>query len=87
MTDITNPKLLYVKGFFFLLTGSLAAGVLLIRCPVVEVAILLIVSIWSFARFYYFVFYVIEHYIDKDYRFAGLGAFLAYLWSSRRRNR
>ena len=86
MTDITNTRLLYLKGFLFLLTGCLAAGILLIQYPDLQVAILLIVSVWCFARFYYFAFYVIEHYIDAQYRFAGLGAFIAYLWS-RRQNR
>jgi len=36
-------------------------------------------AVWGFARFYYFAFYVIEHYVDPTYRFAGLIAFAQYL--------
>jgi hypothetical protein len=43
-------------------------------------------SIWSFARAYYFAFYVIEHYVDGSYRFAGLGDFFVWSWK-RFRNR
>lgn len=84
MTDITNIRLIYLKGLLFLLSGILAAGILLVQYPDLQVAFLLLVSIWCFARCYYFAFYVIEHYVDAQYRFAGLGSFFAYLWSRRK---
>lgn len=34
---------------------------------------------WSAARLYYFMFYVIERYVDEDYRFSGLFDFARYL--------
>ena len=37
------------------------------------------VAVWCFARWYYFAFYVIEHYVDPGFKFAGLGAFARYL--------
>jgi hypothetical protein len=77
--DITNPKLLYLKGFLFLLLGLMASAILLIENPTLKTAALLGVAVWSFARAYYFVFYVIQHYIDPAYRFAGIGAFLKYM--------
>ena len=46
--------------------------------------LLLAVAIWSFCRFYYFAFYVIEHYVDPQFRFAGLISFAQYLWKHRR---
>jgi hypothetical protein len=79
MADITNPKLIYAKGFLFLLTGLLASALLLLEYPTLKAALLLAVAVWCFARFYYFAFYVIEHYVDPGYRFAGLGSFVAYL--------
>ena len=79
MADITNPKLIYAKGFLFLLCGLVASGLLLLEAPTLKVAFLLVVAIWSFARFYYFAFYVIQHYVDPSYRFAGLGSFFRYL--------
>jgi hypothetical protein len=47
--------------------------------------VLLVISIWCFCRFYYFAFYVIQHYVDPGYRFSGLWSFVAYLWSRRGR--
>ena len=79
MGDITNPKLIYTKGFLFLLTGFLASLALLLEHPTVKVGLLLALAVWSFARFYYFAFYVIEHYVDPGYRFAGLWSFARYL--------
>lgn len=78
MGDITNPRLIVFKGFLFLLAGVLAAGALLVEHPDLKVAFLLGIAVWSFARFYYFAFYVIEHYVDPGYRFAGLGSFVLY---------
>ncbi len=79
MGDIKNPRLIYFKGFLFLLTGAFAAGILLLEHFSWRDAFLLSVAVWSFARFYYFAFYVIEHYVDADFRFAGLGAFALYV--------
>jgi len=79
MADIRSPKLLYLKGALFLLLGVLAAGLLLAEHPDWKFATLLVLAIWSFARAYYFVFYVIEHYIDPGFKFAGLWDFARYL--------
>jgi hypothetical protein len=84
MGDITNPRLLYLKGGLFVVAGLLASGLLLLECPSLKVAVLLVVAIWCFARAYYFAFYVVEHYVDPGYRFAGLWSFLRYAWARRR---
>lgn len=84
MRDLSNPRLIYAKGILFLASGLLAAGALLLEHPTLKVAILLAVAIWCFARAYYFAFYVIQHYVDPGYRFAGLLDFLRYLLRSRR---
>ncbi|HEU4754162.1 MAG TPA: hypothetical protein VFU47_13715 [Armatimonadota bacterium] len=85
MGDITSPTLIYIKGFLFLLAGVLAGAALLLECPSLKVALLLGLAVWCFARFYYFAFYVIEHYVDPGYRFAGLGSFALYLLRHRGR--
>jgi hypothetical protein len=79
MGDLTNPKWIIAKGFLFLLAGVMAAAALLLEHPTLKVALLLGLAVWCFARFYYFAFYVIEHYVDPGYRFAGLGSFALYL--------
>jgi hypothetical protein len=81
--DIRSPALLYVKGALFLAVGVLASGLLLWEHPSARVAVLLSLSIWAFARAYYFAFYVVEHYVDPGYKFAGLGSFLRYLIARR----
>jgi hypothetical protein len=83
MGDLKNPKLIYAKGFLFLLMGFLAFGTLVLLHPDWRVAALAAVAIWSFSRFYYFAFYVIEHYVDPRFKFAGLGSFVVYLLRKR----
>lgn len=79
MADLTNPKLMYLKAWLFLFGGVLAAGLILFETRDLKLALLLAIAIWCFARFYYFTFYVIQHYIDPTYRFAGLYDFLRYI--------
>lgn len=85
MADIKNKKLLYAKGLLFLITGMAAAILMFIEQPTLKFTILLVVCIWSFCRAYYFAFYVIEHYADPSYKFAGLIDFVRYLAGDRKR--
>jgi len=52
---------------------------LILDNPTWKTFLLLLLAVWSFCRFYYFAFYVIEHYIDPNYRFSGLLSFLRHL--------
>ena len=76
MTDIKNPRLLYLKGALMLATGLLASAALLLEHPTFKTFVLLSVAVWGFCRAYYFAFYVIQHYIDPDFRYSGLIAFV-----------
>ena len=71
----------------FLLGGIIAFVILLIEHPSLKVAALLAISVWCFARLYYFAFYVIEHYIDKNYEFSGLWSITLYLYRRRKKER
>jgi hypothetical protein len=82
--DIRNPRLLYTKAALFLVAGVASSGLLLVEHPGFRTAALLVIAIWSFCRAYYFAFYVIQHYIDDGYRFAGLLSFVRY-WLGRKR--
>lgn len=82
--DIERPWLLYLKAGLFLILGATAVGLILVEQPQLRTALLLAVAIWGFCRAYYFAFYVLERYVDADFRFAGLLALLAYLWRKRR---
>ena len=85
MTDITNAKLIYAKGVLFFLGGVLSSALLIAEHPSLKVAVLLVVAVWCFARAYYFAFYVIEHYVDRSYRFSGLWSFVLYVFRRNRR--
>ncbi|MBB6431056.1 hypothetical protein [Algisphaera agarilytica] len=76
--DLQSKILILLKGWLFLLGGLLASAALLIEHFHWKTALLLGLAVWCFARFYYFAFYVIEHYVDPDYRFAGLWDFFKY---------
>ena len=79
MRNLTNPAWIKAKGALFLLLGILAAALILVQRPTLQVGILLAIAVWAFCRFYYFAFYVIEHYVDPTYRFTGLLSFAQYL--------
>ena len=70
--------MIWLKGALFCVLGLMAATVLMIRRWNAIDAVLCLVTVWAFCRAYYFAFYVIEHYVDADYRFAGLGSFVRY---------
>ena len=67
-----------------LFLGFAASALLLVESPTLKTAFLLAVAVWGFCRFYYFAFYVIEHYVDPGYKFAGLTSFVRYLLRRRR---
>jgi hypothetical protein len=84
MADLTNPRVIKAKGLLFLFLGLLASAILLLEVRSLRVALLFAIAVWSFCRFYYFAFYVIEHYVDPRYRFAGLWSFARYLMKARK---
>lgn len=76
MREITSPGWLYVKAALFLVAGALAAALLIARSPSLATALLVAVCVWSFARLYYFLFYVLERYVDASMRYSGLWAMI-----------
>lgn len=78
---LTNPRLLYLKAALFVVAGTAAGCLVVVRQPALMTVLLLVITVWAFCRAYYFVFYVIEHYIDPLYRFSGVVAFMRYLLS------
>jgi hypothetical protein len=83
MKDL-NARWIKIKGFLFLVIGITAAILIFLGEPDWKTAALLALVIWSFCRFYYFAFYVIEKYVDPQYKFSGLMSFVKYLLERRR---
>jgi hypothetical protein len=79
MKNLTDVRWIDLKGVLFLLLGLLSAAFLFFEHPTLSAGFLIVVAVWSFCRFYYFAFYVIEHYVDPSYRFSGLLSFALYL--------
>lgn len=83
---------MYVKAWLFLIAGIGAASGILVQTRSWRVAALLAIAVWAFCRLYYFLFYVIERYIEADqqskgreaYRFAGIGSAVRHVLLERR---
>ena len=87
MGDLKQPVFMYLKAVLFLLIVVASSAVILLRDPSWQVFVLLLFICWASARAYYFAFYVIEHYIDGDFKFSGLGALLQTLCRQKRAGR
>lgn len=88
MGNLKSVRLIYIKGLLFLLCGLMSFTLLVIQSPNWRTVMLLLLMTWSFCRCYYFAFYVIERYVDGNYRFTGLWDFAKYcLRGSRREQR
>lgn len=72
MTDIRDPRLLWIKAGLFLLLGGMASAILLMESGSVRIVLMLAIAIWAFCRAYYFAFYGIEKYVDPNFQYAGL---------------
>ena len=84
MGDVKSKKVIVVKGMFFLgiIVGS--AALLFLDRPSVQSAVLLVVLVWASARFYYYLFYVLEKYVDPSLQYSGLIALMIELARGRR---
>lgn len=85
MTDITSKKLIALKGILFLVIIIGSATLILIKQPTLTAALAVFVLIWASARFYYFLFYVLEKYVDPNLRYSGLFALLSKLLARKQR--
>jgi len=79
--DIKSPALLHAKGALFVLLGLCSAGLLFAQVPTLKTAVLIGLTIWSFCRFYYYLFYVLERYLGREKRFAGFFDAVKFLLS------
>ncbi|MFO0921817.1 MAG: hypothetical protein U0905_04925 [Pirellulales bacterium] len=84
MRELTSSKAIIAKGLMFLVLGCMTSCLLGWWAGAWTILLLHLISIWAFCRFYFFAFYVIEHYVDRSYRFDGLYAFAWYLWRRKR---
>ena len=81
MRDLKSSGWIIAKGFLFLLLGLLSGGLLFFERPTLKTLLLMAIVVWSFCRFYYFGFYVLERYVDPTYKFSGLISMVRYVLS------
>jgi hypothetical protein len=84
MRDLTSSKLIVTKGALFFGVAVASAALILLESPTIRNGILVAVLVWSSCRFYYFLFHVLEKYVDKNRRYAGLMALVGTIWRRRR---
>lgn len=77
--DLRSSQAIYAKGLMFVVVAVLSATLLIARLPRWDIALLLSICVWASCRAYYFAFYVIEKYVDSQFRFSGLLDFCKYL--------
>lgn len=84
MRDLKKPALIYLKGFLLAVIVLYSAFLLFSMCPTWQTVLLIVLISWASARTYYFIFYVIEKYVDSRYRFSGVLSFIQYLLSHKK---
>jgi hypothetical protein len=82
--DLKSPRLIKLKAALFLLVAISASALLLLRTPELGSALLLAVALWAACRAYYFAFYVLQYYVDPEFRYSGLGDMVRYLFRRRK---
>ncbi|HKB25701.1 MAG TPA: hypothetical protein VKG64_11685 [Methylomirabilota bacterium] len=83
MRDLSSRGLIVAKGLMFLVVAGVTATLLLLEAPSLRVAALMALLVWASCRFYYFLFYVLHHYVDPSLRYAGLLALLRQIGRAR----
>jgi len=84
MSDLRSTSLIVLKGILFLGIVAGSALVIFLGQPTWRVAALLVALAWASARFYYFLFYVLERYVDPSLKYAGVVALLKEIVARRR---
>ena len=72
MGDLRSRKLIVLKGVLFFLLALMASAYSLCEFPLWIRIIALMTGLWAFARFYYFLFYVLEKYVDQNLKYTGI---------------
>ena len=84
MRDLKSTNAIKLKGALFAGIGILSLALLWLRAPEWENIALSLVAVWAFCRFYYFAFYVIQRYVEPQFRFSGLLDFFKYCLKRKR---
>ena len=81
--NLKSKQAIYLKAILFVLILVLSIVLNLTSEELSLRTVSIILMVWSSARIYYFMFYVIEHYVDGEFRFSGLYDFVRYVLKTR----
>ncbi len=70
--DLTDKRWIVAKGLLFFLIVAVSGALLIIEDERSIRGALVLLLVWSSARSYYFLFYVLERYVGLEGRYAGL---------------
>jgi hypothetical protein len=82
--DLQSKRAILAKGFLFLAMGVIAVAIIAMETRSWRVVAMTLLAVWAFCRFYYFMFYVIEKYVDPSFKFASLTDFVIYMLKRRK---
>jgi hypothetical protein len=77
--DLKSPVWIHLKGWLFFVLAIFASVGLVIQNPSWANLALVSIALWAACRWYYYMFYVIEKYVDPEFKFAGLSSAIRYL--------
>ena len=77
--NLKSKQAIYLKAILFVLILVLSMVLNLTSEELSLRMLSILLMVWSSARIYYFMFYVIEHYVDGEFRFSGVYDFLRYI--------
>ena len=83
MRDLKSKSWIVAKGVMFLGIAIVTASLILLETASLKSALLMGLLVWASCRFYYFLFYVLERYVDPNLRYAGLLALLKVITKRR----
>lgn len=72
MTDVESKRWIVAKGMAFSGIAIVSSVLILFESPSLRTAALLALTVWAACRFYYFLFYVLEHHVDPSLKYAGI---------------
>jgi hypothetical protein len=82
--DIKDKRLIVAKGILFCLLGLVAIAFNLLLENIYLRLFTAAISIWSFCRFYYFLFYALHNYVNPELKYSGLFAVMTSLLKKRK---
>ena len=70
--DLTDKRWIVAKGLLFFVIVAVSGALLIIEDDRRTRLGLVLLLVWSSARSYYFLFYVLERYVGVDGRYSGV---------------